>query len=213
MNTVKSLALVISVTAMAATQANAAETFRHTITGEELKIMEEAPAEGRDTPAVKRFLEDGTNLYIENKGCLPKGEEAYLVACSGCHGHVGEGKVGPGLNDNYWTYPKNTTDKGLFETIFGGAQGMMGPHGSHLQLDETLKLIAWIRHLYTGDVAAAEWLTADQQKAFKPYKDPHAKSDGATDEAAAEKKVAEASEKAADGTATAGDDQCKVSGG
>ncbi len=70
------------------------------------------------------------------KACLPKGEEVYLTSCSGCHGHVGEGKVGPGLNDAYWTYPKNKTDKGLFETIFGGAQGMMGPHND-LQLDET----------------------------------------------------------------------------
>lgn len=213
MTSFRGVMLALSVTAAAATSAIAAETFRHTITGEELKILEESPQEGRDTPAVKRFLEDGTNLYIENKSCLPKGEEAYLVACSGCHGHVGEGKVGPGLNDNYWTYPKNTTDKGLFETIFGGAQGMMGPH-SDLQLDETLKLIAWIRHLYTGDPASAEWLTPEQQKAFKPYKDPHAKADGATDEAAAEKKVAEAAEKkdAAGGAAAEGD-TCKVSGG
>ena len=84
--------------------------------------------EGRDTEAVKRFLETGVNAYNEVKACLPKGEEIYLTSCSGCHGHLGEGKVGPGLNDAYWTYPKNKTDKGLFETIFGGAQGMMGPH-------------------------------------------------------------------------------------
>ena len=49
---------------------------------------------------------------------------AGAASCSGCHGHVAEGNVGPGLNDNYWTYPKNKTDKGLFETIFGGAQGI-----------------------------------------------------------------------------------------
>jgi cytochrome c-L len=209
------LPLLAAATALVAHAAIAAEVFRHTITGEELKIMEESPAEGRDTAAVKKFLEDGTNLYIENKSCLPKGEEAYLVACSGCHGHVGEGKVGPGLNDNYWTYPKNTTDKGLFETIFGGAQGMMGPHGSHLQLDETLKLIAWIRHLYTGEASTAEWLTPEQQKAFKPYKDPHARAEGAADAAAAETKVAEAPEKKeAEGEKpAASDDQCKVSGG
>ena len=70
-----------------------------------------------------------------------------------------EGKVGPGLNDNYWTYPKNKTDKGLFETIFGGAQGMMGPHND-LQLNETLLVMAWIRHLYTGPVERRE--VADQ---------------------------------------------------
>ena len=149
--------------------ANAQQVFRNTITGEELKILEVAPKEGRDTPAVKSFLEAGINPYVGVKGCLPRGEEAYLVACSGCHGHVGEGKVGPGLNDNYWTYPKNTTDKGLFETIFGGAQGMMGPHGGDLQLDEVLALIAWIRHLNIGEAKDAEWLTDAQKASFKPF--------------------------------------------
>jgi cytochrome c-L len=167
-----------------------AEEFRNTITGEDLKVTETAPAEGRDTAAVKHFLESGVNLYTEVKACLPKGEEVYLTSCSGCHGHVGEGKVGPGLADSYWTYPKNKTDKGLFETIFGGAQGMMGPHND-LQLDETLKLMAWIRHLYAGDVADADWLTEEQKKSFKPYKlEEHASADG--------------SEKAA------GADECKV---
>lgn len=193
----------------------AAEAFRNTITGEEMDVLGTAPAEGRDTPAVKQFIETGVNPYNEVKACLPKGEEVYLTSCSGCHGHLGEGKVGPGLADDYWTYPKNKTDKGLFETIFGGAQGMMGPHGSHLQLDETLKLIAWIRHLYTGEPGTAEWLTPEQQAAFKPYKDPHAKTEGQPDAAGADKKVADASEskEAAAGDKAAGADQCKVSGG
>ncbi|HML44675.1 MAG: cytochrome c(L), periplasmic [Hyphomicrobium zavarzinii] len=154
-----------------------AEDFRHTITGEDLKVPETANPEGRDTEAVKKFLESGVNLYTEVKACLPKGEEVYLTSCSGCHGHVAEGKVGPGLNDAYWTYPKNKTDKGLFETIYGGAQGMMGPHND-LQLDEMLKLIAWIRHLYTGDIQEADWLTEEQKKAFTPYKlEEHASAD------------------------------------
>jgi cytochrome c-L len=142
--------------------------FYHTITGEDLKVPESANPEGRDTDGVKKFLETGTNPYNEVNACLPKGEEVYLTACSGCHGHVGEGKLGPGLNDAYWTYPKNKTDKGLFETIYGGAQGMMGPHND-LTLDETLKLMSWIRHLYTGDIADADWLTDAQKAAFKPY--------------------------------------------
>jgi cytochrome c-L len=162
-----------------------AEDFRNTITGEDLKVEETAVPEGRDTEAVKKFLESGINLYTEVKSCLPKGEEIYLTSCSGCHGHVGEGKVGPGLNDAYWTYPKNTTDKGLFETIYGGAQGMMGPHND-LQLDEILKVIAWIRHLYTGDVNEAEWLTDEQKKKFTPYKAPeHASEEGGSTQTAA----------------------------
>ena len=149
--------------------AKAQQDFRNTITGDALDIDGISPKEGRDTPAVKKFLETGVNPYNEVKGCLPIGEETYLSSCSGCHGHLGEGKVGPGLADSYWSYPKNKTDKGLFETIFGGANGMMGPHGQDLPLDELLKLMSWIRHMNTGPVEDAEWLNDEQKKSYKPF--------------------------------------------
>ncbi len=44
----------------------------------------------------------------------------------------------------------------------------MGPHND-LHLDDTLKLMAWIRHLYTGDAKDAEWLSDEQKAKFKPY--------------------------------------------
>jgi len=147
----------------------AQQDFRNTVTGDVLDIDGIAPKEGRDTPAVKKFMETGVDPYVDVKGCLPKGEDIYLESCSGCHGHIGEGKVGPGLNDTYWTYPKNKTDKGLFETIFGGAQGMMGPHGQDLELDNLMKLMAWIRHMQTGDPEEADWLTPEQRKSYKPF--------------------------------------------
>ncbi|PRD41276.1 cytochrome c(L), periplasmic [Phyllobacterium phragmitis] len=148
--------------------ARAALTFNNTVTGEVLNL-DDAVEEGRDTAAVKTFLDSGINSYNENPACLPKGEEIFLTACSGCHGHLGEGKIGPGLNDDYWTYPKNETDKGLFETIYGGAQGQMGPQYSVLPLDEMLLAMAWTRHLYKGDPKKAKWLTEEQRKVFKPY--------------------------------------------
>jgi cytochrome c-L len=161
----------------------ALEPFRNTITGDVLDL-ETAPKEGRDTAAVKKFLETGINPYTEDTACLARGEYLYLSSCSGCHGHVAEGKVGPGLNDNYWTYPKNKTDKGLFETIFGGAQGMMGPHND-LQLNETLLVMAWIRHVYTGPVEDASWLTPEQAAAFKAYKLPEGGDHGTKELASA----------------------------
>ncbi len=171
------LAAILAVRLGTPIAAQAQDTFRHTITGEDLKIMETSEPKGRDTEAVRSFLSTGVNPYTEVKNCLPKGEEAYLVACSGCHGHLGEGKVGPGLNDAYWTYPKNKTDKGLFETIYGGANGMMGPHND-LELDEILALMAWIRHLYTGSIEEADWLTPAQKKTFKKFaEDAQAKSE------------------------------------
>jgi cytochrome c-L len=146
----------------------ALEPFQHTITGETLDLST-APQEGRDTEAVRRFLETGVNPYNEVADALAKGEQLFLSACSGCHGQLAEGKMGPGLNDNYWTYEKNKTDKGLFETAFGGAQGMMGPQGTRLQLDELLLIMAWVRHLYTGPTDEAEWLTPEQKQGFKPH--------------------------------------------
>lgn len=148
--------------------ATAQITLVHTITGMPLDLKL-SPKEGQDTPAVKQFLETGVNPYVEVKNCMPKAEELYLTACSGCHGHYAEGKLGPGLADDYWTYPKNTTDKGLFETIYGGAQGMMGPMGSARTMDEILLIVAWIRHLYHGPIEEAVWLTDEQKKNFTPY--------------------------------------------
>ncbi len=153
----------IAIAAVLLPLAAIAETaFQHTITGEKLDLSK-APDEGRDTAAVKHFLETGINQYNGDEKALPKGEQIYLAACSGCHGQKAEGKMGPGLNDSYWTYPKNKTDKGLFETIYGGAQGMMGPQV--LPLDDTLLLMAWIRHLYQGPPEEAEWLTPEQRGA------------------------------------------------
>lgn len=158
------------------------EPFRNTVTGDVLDITQ-TPKEGRDTEAVKKFLETGHNPYNGEEACFPRGEYIYLSSCSGCHGHLAEGKVGPGLNDDYWTYPKNKTDKGIFETIFGGAQGMMGPHND-LQLNEILLVMAWIRHLYTGTVDGADWLTKEQMATFKPYAQPAGGEHGGTAEAA-----------------------------
>lgn len=140
----------------------------HTITGAQLDLGL-SPENGRDTAAVKEFLKTGINPYIGVESCLKEAEEIYLTACSGCHGQVGEGKLGPGLNDDYWTYTKNKTSKGLFETVYGGAQGMMGPHGSVRTMDEILLMNAWIRHLYKGPVENAEWLTEEQKANFVAF--------------------------------------------
>ena len=45
----------------------------------------------------------------------------------------------------------------------------MGPQYGHLNLDEMLKVMAWTRHLFTGDPSEAVWLTREQRQSFKPY--------------------------------------------
>lgn len=143
-------------------------TFRHTITGEELDL-DSAQDEGQDTEAVQHFLQTGENIYTMDESVFDEAESLYQSACGGCHGFEAEGKLGPGLNNNFWSYPKNATDKGFFETMFGGAQGTMGPQYLQLNLDEMLQVIAWVRNVYTGPIEDADWLTAEQKREFVPY--------------------------------------------
>jgi cytochrome c-L len=156
----------------------AQQSFSNTATGEPLDVEGTARIGGRNTPAVKSFMKYGIDPYVEVPGCLPLGEQMFLEVCSGCHGRVGEGKVGPALNDNVWIYPKNKTDKGIFETIFGGAKGFMAPHGRDFELDDMLKLIAWVRHIQKDDAKDADWLTPEQKKTYKPFDVGQWKSEG-----------------------------------
>ena len=141
---------------LATTAAQAEITFRHAVTGETLSFEYGKP--GGDTEAFKKFKETGKNPYNGDHAAIEKGHSLYLTGCSGCHGHEAEGKLGPGLADDYWTYPRGLTDVGLFEILWGGAQGMMGQQSTNMNADEMLQVMAWLRSLYKGDPAKAEWL-------------------------------------------------------
>lgn len=162
------IALFCGWMALAAAIAYAQATFRSVVTGEILSL-DDAQPEGRDTPAVKEFLQTGRNPYNSQPACLKGGESLFLTACSACHGHYGEGKIGPSLSDDYWTYPEGLTDEGLFSIIFGGARASMGPQYLALTLDEMLLVMAWTRYLYHGPVDRAEWMTAEERAAYQPY--------------------------------------------
>lgn len=126
--------------------------FRGTISGDVLDFKDGLDA---DTPAVKQFKKTGKNPYNGNEAVVKNGYTIYSTACSGCHGHLAEGKLGPALADSYWTYPGNKKDKGLFETIYGGAQGMMGPQQGKLPQDEILQVMSWVRSLQNKDAKPA----------------------------------------------------------
>lgn len=110
-----------------------------------------------ESAAVKAFKSDGKNPYNKDAAAIKKGESLFSTACSGCHGHHAEGKLGPGLADDYWSYPKNNTDAGLFSSIYGGLSGSMGPQRGRLTQDEILQIMAWLRSIYQGDPAKAAW--------------------------------------------------------
>lgn len=111
-----------------------------------------------DTPAAKEFLATGKNPYVGNTEAIAKGKKIFqLYSCTQCHGPEAKGQVGPGLIGPTFKYPKNATNKGMFETIWHGTNGGMGAKGVGLMdptdpkngitPDELLKVIAWIRSM------------------------------------------------------------------
>lgn len=131
-------------------------TLRNALTGETLDMS--FAKKGGDTDMFKQFMQSGKNPYNGNQEVIEKGKTLFMTGCSGCHGHEAEGKLGPGLADDYWTYPRAATDQGLFEILFGGANGMMGPQYVNFNTDEMLQIMAFLRHIYKGDLEKAEWL-------------------------------------------------------
>ena len=114
------------------------------------------PEELFDTPAAKEFLATGKNPYIGNPETIAKGKKIFgLYSCTQCHGPEAKGQVGPGLLGPTFKYPKNASNKGMFETIWHGTDGGMGAKGlglmdptdptNGLRPDEILKVISWIR--------------------------------------------------------------------
>lgn len=119
-----------------------------------------------DTPAAKEFLATGNNPYIGNEEAIAKGKKVFqLYSCTQCHGPEAKGQVGPGLTGPNYKYPKNATDKGMFETVWHGTNGGMGAKGIGLMdptdpkngitPDELLKIIAWVRSMGAPAPAAS----------------------------------------------------------
>ncbi|MCX7089387.1 MAG: cytochrome c(L), periplasmic [Methylococcales bacterium] len=153
---IKVLAVAAGIVSMSSVSVQADVDFRHAIEGTVLDFS--FAKKGGNTPGFKKFLVDGKNPYNGDKDAIQEGHDLYMPACSGCHGHEAEGKLGPGLADDYWTYPAAETDKGLFEILYGGAKGMMGPQNVNLNTDEMLHIMAWMRDIYKGDPKKAKWL-------------------------------------------------------
>jgi cytochrome c-L len=109
-----------------------------------------------DTPAAKEFLATGKNSYVGNAEAVAKGKKIFgMYSCTQCHGPDAKGQVGPGLVGPTFRYPKDATNKGMFETLWHGTNGGMGGKGvgimdatdptNGLKPDEILKVIAWVR--------------------------------------------------------------------
>lgn len=119
-----------------------------------------------DTAAAKSFLKTGKNDYIGNEAAIKRGKKVFqLYSCTQCHGATAGGQIGPALTGPSFKYPKNATNKGMFETIWSGTNGGMGAKGLGLMSpddptvgispDEMLKIIAWVRSM-SGDLTGNE---------------------------------------------------------
>lgn len=113
-------------------------------------------AELFDTPTAREFGATGKNSYVGNQEAIEKGKKLFqLYSCTQCHGGDAQGQTGPSLHGPDYKYAKNATNKGMFETIWHGTNGGMGGKGkglmdptdpsNGLSVDETLKIIAWVR--------------------------------------------------------------------
>ncbi|MES2182149.1 MAG: cytochrome c [Pseudomonadota bacterium] len=111
-----------------------------------------------DTPAAKEFMSTGKNSYVGNEEAIAKGKKVFqLYSCTQCHGPEAKGQVGPNLTGPDYHYPKDATNKGMFETVWHGTNGGMGAKGiglmdptdpkNGISPDELLKVIAWIRSM------------------------------------------------------------------
>lgn len=99
------------------------------------------------SPAVQKFYETGEDPYKGDAAALADGKNLYAANCQACHLPDGSGQIGPSIIGDTHHYPRFTTDKGIFEIIYGGATGAMQPFGKRLKQDDILKVIAYVRSL------------------------------------------------------------------
>lgn len=128
-----------------AEEASTPLTFTNTFSGEQLDVT---PPDGEiATEATTHFLRTAENPYVGDTAAIGKGSELFLKQCAVCHGINATGRMGPNLIDDEYVYGKNETDKGVFETIYGGAGGLMAPLKGRITQDEILKIMAYLRSL------------------------------------------------------------------
>jgi cytochrome c-L len=99
------------------------------------------------TDAVQKFYDTGEDPYKGDPGALAEGKDLYQTYCQACHLPDGSGRIGPSLIGDTHHYPRFTTDKGMFEIVYGGATGAMQPFGKRLTQDQILRVMAYVRSL------------------------------------------------------------------
>ena len=97
---------------------------------------------------MQKFYDTGEDPYKgDAPGARQRARNLYDTYCQACHLPDGSGRIGPSLIGDTHHYPRFTTDKGMFEIVYGGATGAMQPFGKRLTQDQILHIIAYVRSL------------------------------------------------------------------
>jgi cytochrome c-L len=99
------------------------------------------------TEGVQKFYDTGEDPYKDDAQALAEGKNLYLSICQACHMPDGSGRIGPSLIGDTHHYPRFTTDKGMFEIVYGGGTGAMQPFGKRITQDQILRVMAYVRTL------------------------------------------------------------------
>ena len=99
------------------------------------------------TEAVREFHRTSQNPYADKPEDIEEGKQLYREYCQGCHMPDGSGGMGANLIGDKHIYPRITTDRGLFEVVFGGASGAMQPFGLRMSQDQILHVMTYVRTL------------------------------------------------------------------
>lgn len=96
------------------------------------------------TPAFEEFRETGENPFTGDDDAVAEGKKIYDRFCQACHLKGGEGRIGPSLIDDNWRHERTATEVGRFEIIHSGGAGSMQAFDTRLDLDEILKVMAYV---------------------------------------------------------------------
>lgn len=99
------------------------------------------------TEGVQKFYDTGEDPYKGDPQAVAAGKELYDTNCQACHLPDGSGRIGPSLIGDTHHYQRFTTDKGMFEIVYGGGTGAMQPFGKRLTQDQILHVMAYVRSL------------------------------------------------------------------
>jgi cytochrome c-L len=135
----------IVVSFMTATQAAGVPQFTSALDDSPLEIK--LLPDEKITDGVQKFYNTGEDPYKGDAPALAEGKELYDTFCQACHLPDGSGRIGPSLIGDTHHYPRFTTDKGIFEIVYGGGAGAMQPFGKRLTQDQILHIIAYVRSL------------------------------------------------------------------